>query len=315
MMIGVDSAANSFLVSLSQINSIISKDNDEISSGLSVSNVSDDPSAVSDILATNADLAQTDQVVSNLDAATAETNTAEQALQSAVLMLQNVNQLGTQGANSTMAPAQREVLGQQVGAILDQLVEVAATQSNGRFVFSGDSDQTPPYTADPSQPNGVSAYTGSPSTREIMDASGALFPISQSGQDIFDNSAPGASVFAAVNALQTALDNGPATGDPTYQTDYDTQTTAIDTAMTSLQTATDSMNSSLAFYGNAQDRITSATDIANQLEVTQKTELSNLQDADVATVATELTQAETQQQAMLSAEAQLPKKTLFDYLG
>ncbi|MGA2433771.1 MAG: flagellin [Bryobacteraceae bacterium] len=314
-MQGIDLAANNFLAALSQVNTRINAASNQVSSGLRVSKVSDDPSAVSDILETRAQIAQTDRVVSNLSSVTAETNTAEQALESAVMMLQNVNQLGAQGSTGTQTPAQRQVVGQQIGSILDELVEVAATRCNGRYLFSGDSDQTAPYTLDAHQPNGVSVYAGAPATRQVMDASGTLMPISQSAQDIFDNAAPGSNVFAAVNALQTALANGPATNDPNYQADYDAQTAAIDTAMTSLSTATDHLNSSLSFYGEVQDRISSATDSANNLQLTQQTGLSNLQDADIATAATDLTQAETQQQAMMAAEAQLPKKPLFDYLG
>jgi flagellin-like hook-associated protein FlgL len=46
-----------------------------------------------------------------------------------------------------------------------------------------------------------------------------------------------------------------------------------------------------------------------------QTEISNIQDADIPTAATELTQANTQLQAAMEMEGQLPHSSLFNYLG
>ena len=75
------------------------------------------------------------------------------------------------------------------------------------------------------------------------------------------------------------------------------------------------MNQQLAFYGVVQNNVADATNSAQTLEVNQRTQLSSLTDADITTDAIELTQANTQRDAALSARAKLPTNTLFDYLG
>ena len=67
------------------------------------------------------------------------------------------------------------------------------------------------------------------------------------------------------------------------------------------------MNQQLEFYGEAEDRVSTATDLAQKFQTQQQAQLSNLRDADIPTVALQLSQAQTDQQAALSAEAKSSK--------
>jgi flagellin-like hook-associated protein FlgL len=59
-----------------------------------------------------------------------------------------------------------------------------------------------------------------------------------------------------------------------------------------------------------------ASDLATKFQTQQQTELSNLQDTDVATTATQLSQLQTQEQASMSVEANVEQmKNLFSYLA
>jgi flagellin-like hook-associated protein FlgL len=46
-----------------------------------------------------------------------------------------------------------------------------------------------------------------------------------------------------------------------------------------------------------------------------QTEISNIQDADVTSAATEMTEANTQLQAAMQMQGQMPHSSLFQYLG
>jgi flagellin-like hook-associated protein FlgL len=148
-----------------------------------------------------------------------------------------------------------------------------------------------------------------------MHPNGSTFPLARSGQEIFE--APGGSALGALADLKAALQNGPTVpeGDPQYDGQYQAQTTAITNALAELSQASDQLNQQLAFYGTVQNRVSDATDAAQTLEVGQRTQLSSLTDADITTDAIELTQANTQRDAALSARAKLPTNSLFDYLG
>ena len=62
-------------------------------------------------------------------------------------------------------------------------------------------------------------------------------------------------------------------------------------------------------------KLATATDSGQTYQTELQTQLSGIQDANEAQDITELTQAQTQLQAALESEAQLPQKTLFDYLA
>ncbi len=71
----------------------------------------------------------------------------------------------------------------------------------------------------------------------------------------------------------------------------------------------------LSFYGSVQNRIAGATSFASSQQVQLQTSLSQTQDADITRAALQLTQSTTQMNAALSAEAKLPRTSLFDFLA
>ncbi len=315
MIRALDSSAQRFLADLERIQQRVDRAQRQISSGLRIATASDGPDQVGDLLAAKARLDQAVQVRLNLGRVRAEVDTGEQALQSAVKVLERALTLGVQGANATQTPASRQTLGAEVQALLEQMVALAATRVEGRYIFSGDADQTAPYTLDLAAPNGVSAYAGAQATREILHPAGTRFRIARSAQEIFDD--PSAGVFAALNALRVALENGPSVppGDPDYQNQFDAQTAAIEQALTQLRQAHEHLNVELGFYGTLQNKVEEAVNFAHKLEVREQNLLSAIRDADVTEAALALSQATTHQQAALAARAQMRRGSLFDYLG
>ena len=80
----------------------------------------------------------------------------------------------------------------------------------GRYVFGGDQDATPPYDVDLTAANGVARLTNAPATRRVEDASGGSFAVTKSAQEIFDarnadDTLASDNVFAALNSLRTGL--------------------------------------------------------------------------------------------------------------
>jgi flagellin-like hook-associated protein FlgL len=181
------------------------------------------------------------------------------------------------------------------------MVGFANTTVSGRLIFSGDSDRTAPYTYDPTQIIPVSAYQGSASTRVALHPNGSTFPIALTAQQIFDSSDPTTNVFASIQTLITQLNNNDVAG--------------LQTTNAGLSTIGDYLNQQLAYYGNTQNQITRATDLAHTQQTQLQAQISNLQDADATSAILTMTQTQTQEQAAFGSEAQLPRKTLFDYLA
>lgn len=315
MIRGIDNLGERFLTDLERLQQRIDRLQRQASSGLRVSTASDSPDQVSEILAVRARLELTTQTRLNLARVRAEVDTAEKALQSAVRVIERALQLGVQGANATQTAATRRMLGTEVRALLEQMVALSATQAEGRYLFSGDRDQTVPYALDLNAPNGVSEYQGAASTREVMHPAGTRFRVARSGAEIFDD--PQASAFGALNALRLALENGPeaAPGEPGYQEQFAAQTAAIEQALAALRRAHAHLNVQLGFYGAVQNKVEQAADFATRIEVRDQNLLSVLRDADLVEVALALSQATTHKQAALAARANLRRGSLFDYLG
>jgi flagellar hook-associated protein 3 FlgL len=290
-----------FINNLDQITSRINNDQLALTSGVKMRNVSDQPDEVSELLQARASLAASQQVSTNLAATKTETDTGEQALQNAVQLFDQVQTLAAEGATGTQTASARATIAQQLQSIQQQMVGLANTSISGRFVFAGDTDQTAPYSFDQTQANPVSSYQGSASTRVALHPNGTTFPIALTARQIFDSGDPTTNVFSTINSLITALNNN--------------DETAIQGVNNGLQGVGDYLNQQLAFYGNVQNEVSSATDFAANQQTELQTQISSLQDTDTAATILDLTQAQTQQQAALGAEGQIPRNTLFDYLS
>jgi flagellar hook-associated protein 3 FlgL len=307
MILNISGATQAYLADLNLTQQQINQASAEVSSGLSVEEPSDDPEAISTILQTQADIGANQQIQSNLGSVTDELQTADSALQSAIQAVENAGTIASEGANSTATAADRANMAQEVAGLQQTLVGISNTTYNGRYIFSGDQDTSPAYQLDSSQPDGVQQLVTGPSTRVIVDATGTAISVAKTAQEIFDAQNPdgtdaSGNVFAAVNSLLTALDNNDQAG--------------ITQAASALQSADTYLNQQLAFYGEAEDRISTATDLAQKFQTQQQAQLSNLRDANIPSVALQLSQAQLDQQAALSAAAEIQQdRNLFSYLG
>jgi flagellar hook-associated protein 3 FlgL len=301
MISPLSASSQSFLVGLDQIEQREQQAQIELTSGLKINVVSDAPDEISTLLQTRSDLNQAQQVNSNLGLVTTEVNTAQTALQNAVSLVEQAQSLGTQGASDLASGDTTQNVADQLGTVLQQLVGLANTTVGGRYIFSGDSDQQAPYSIDLTQPSPISAYQGTAATRQIQASDGSQFAVSLNAQTIFDSPDATQNVFTSINNLRQALLSN-------------SGASAVSSALGDVQTADTYLNQQLAFYGNVQDEVSSASNDA-QNNVTQlKTQLSGMQDADEAAAITQLTEGQTAQQAALVSRAQLPKTSLFDYI-
>jgi len=289
-----------FLNNINRIGEEMSQAQAELSTGLKVNVVSDEPDVISPLLQAQANLSSAQQISTNLTQVSTEVNTGEQSLESAVSLYDQVQSLSAEGDTSTQTATGRADIAQQLQSIEQQMVGLANTQVNNRYIFAGDTDQTQPYTFDSTQPDPVSAYQGSSSTRMIQAANGTTFPVALTAQQIFDSTDPSTNVFTSINNLVTALNNN--------------DQTAIDAANAALPAVSTYLNQQLAFYGTAQDAVSNAADSASTLITQLQTQIGGMQDADETQSILDLTQAQTEQQAALESFQEIPRTTLFDYL-
>jgi flagellar hook-associated protein 3 FlgL len=312
MISNLSGPAQIFLANVDQIQQNLAEANQQVSSGLKISVPSDDPDQIAPLLQLRADLARNTQIQSNLVLADTDATSADNALSSAIQLMNQAETLGTQAMDTDLDASDRASIGSQIQSIQQQMVAISNTQVQGRYIFSGDQDQTPAYqinTGEDPIGNGVTQISYSTSTRQVQDSSGGSFAVSETAQDIFDarnddNTCASDNVFASLNALQLACSS-------TSGTD----TSGIQATISNLQAASAQLNSAQGFYGNVEDRIQAAQTSASSQNTQLQTQVGSMQDADVASEALQLSQDNTQLSAAFQAQAQMPTKTLFDYMS
>ncbi len=307
MLSGINAFNGSFLANLNGIESRVTQDQKQLSSGIRVSQASDDPSAVSSILNYQEEISRVTQVQKNMNTASTVATAADAALQSASSLLDRLVSIGSQGANTSTSAATQTALANQVQTIAQQFVTLANTTVGGRYVFGGDSPAAQPYTFTGTAPKGVTQNSTAASTAVLRDASGGQIVAGMTAQQIFDAQTP-TGTPAPGNVFQAIYDLGAALALPNNQTAIAAATQEIKSAVTQIGQAT-------ASYGNTQNWIQGAQSDAADKLVTLHQGLSGVRDTDVAAVATQLTTDNVALQAALSAHASISTKSLFSFLG
>jgi flagellar hook-associated protein 3 FlgL len=307
MLSAISPAGQQFVNSVNDIQARLAITQQQISTGLKVSQPSDAPDQISPILQLHSQIQQNQDIQDGLNTAMTTLKSGESALSSSVNLLQSASVIATQATSLTQTAASRTTQAQSVEALMEQMVANSRTTVSGRYVFSGDQNGAPSYQLDLSATDGtgVDRLQVATNTGLVQGTGGARYSTTQTANVIFDNrNADGtpatSNAFAALNGLRVALLANDSAG--------------IASSVAALGTASTYMNNQLASYGVAEDRVTADLDQAQSDSLSLKTQLTSKTDADMTQAVTELTQGTTQLQAALSARAKMPNTSLFDVL-
>ncbi len=302
----LDANSTKFLADLDRLDKKQDRVQREISSGYRVSLPSDAPEDMIDIVQLRSDVARADAVRQTLGRVQSEVNTAEAGMQVAAQLLERARTVAAQNATSTAS--NRKGFATEVRELHQQLVDITRTLSSGRYVFSGDADQTPMYTVDWSQTTtgGIVRNVNPGNTRQVQDINGTSFGVTLTAGQIFDtrdssDNPDQNNVFNAVYALAVALEADSESG--------------VQDAVGLLNTALDHLGRQLTFYGNAQNRVANAITLANRSSLQRTKELASLQDTDLERAVVDLATVKVHREATLGAQSQKPRTSLFNYLG
>jgi flagellar hook-associated protein 3 FlgL len=296
---GFDPLTSRFLVDLERIHDRAFRAERQIASGMRVETASDDPQAVMEILRVKSRVEMNTQVQTNLGRVQTQVDSAESAMRQAVAIMERARVLGVQNGGTTAV--NREGMASEAEQLHARLLALVSTSSEGRFVFGSDDLQAPPYVADSTEPNGVRLVAASRvNSNVVVDENQTTFSVSRTASELFD-AAGDENAFQALTDLTAAL--AADSGDD------------VSAAMPKIIAALDHLNRELAFYGAAQNRVKDALDSSRKHAVALKADLSRLQEADLPAAILALNGARLHQETALSAHSQMPKSSLFDYLG
>jgi len=283
------------LQGIEQLQQSENNDLEQMSSGRQFNNLSDDPAAVSELVLNNAQTSNVDEYLQNVSTLQNGLQVADSTLSSVVTALTQAISLGVQGANGTLNASDMQSLATEVSGIKSQILALANTTYDGNYLFAGTAVTTQPFTEDSSSASGVT-YNGNGSTNSVQIGDGEYIPVNLSGSQVFTPT--GSDVFAALQGLVTALQNG---GD-------------VAGATTQLQQVFDRFNTQRTFYGATLSRLQSTQDYLNQEKLGLASAQDNIESADMSSVISNYTQTETALDASYEAAGQISRMTLLDYL-
>jgi flagellar hook-associated protein 3 len=117
----------------------------QVSTGLRVNQLSDDPSASANMVSSLAESANVDQYTKNVSSVLSQMQTADSALSQVITSLNSAVTLGTSGANGTNSTANRAEVATQVQGVLTSVIAQANSTFQGAYLFGGSSTSAPPF--------------------------------------------------------------------------------------------------------------------------------------------------------------------------
>lgn len=286
------------------------------SSGLKLTTPSENPNGARTVLNINSKLSQLDSYKNNMELAQNELDVSDNTFSSLTDAIQAASDLATQAANGTYSSQDLANFKTQIDQIMANVTDLANTQYNGNYIFSGTSTGTPAYNivTDASGTITSATYQGTPSTgdyeRSVQVADGVSLSINTTGDQLLGSytagsPATGSGLLYTLGTLSAALGSGNIhTSEPSVSSSIDSLTNDLDTVLAQ-QTKFASVSQRFVMTQSSNDTMTT------QL----KSSRSDLQDADLSQVLTDLTAQKTALQATMSVTSQLLSGvSLLDYI-
>lgn len=268
-----------------QLSQLTSYEN-ELSTGLSINQPSDNPFGASLALQLKGQLSALGSYNANIGDGSAWTSLADTSLMNIGDQVQTVQSLVIQAANGTSTPAELNAAATEVNQLIAGIKQDAGAQYDGQYVFSGTSG-TAPY-----QGGANDTYQGN---------SGAV------NRSI----GPGGTAVQVNTDISQLLGGGQAAGDGKLlntlrNIEQDLQagnTVSLTSDLTALQHNMGTLGQIQANVGSVQDQLQMASSRIQNLQTEVQTQLGDTEDVNMAQVVTQYSTAQASYNAALQASA------------
>jgi flagellar hook-associated protein 3 FlgL len=264
----------------------------QVSSGKKLTQLKDSPAGAAKLVSLTELKAEIDQYNFNTDAGTFSLQTADSALNEVNNLVTSIYAEGSRTASETVNQDARAATASVIRTLRDQILSLANTQVDGRYIFAGTRTDSAPYIL-----NGDSVtYQGDNNVNTVTVDDGTEVNQYVQASGAFN------SIFGVINSLLTGLTNNDAPG--------------IRAALGQFSAALSALGQVRADVGanlSLLQRIKS--DLDSRTTDLQKQQ-SQIQDADMAQAVVQLQQTQTALSAAVTAAGSvLPQRNLFDILG
>jgi flagellar hook-associated protein 3 FlgL len=276
----------------------------ELSSGLRVTQLSDDPVAVANNVGLSSSISQLDSFVQSSTSEQSLMQVADNALGEVVSQTSKAISLAVSAGNGTMSAEDLASVQTQVSSLRDSILGLGNTSYAGQYVFAGSQGSTTPFTLNTGTNPATAIYNGDTVTNTMQTPDGQQVPINVPGSSVFTSSS--GNLLATLNQLVSDL-GSVAAGTST--------TASIQADSSALTQALGVVTTQRAGLDNSLSRLTASSTYSSTQMATFQAQQSTLLSANPASVATDLSAAEVQRQALLGVTSTLEgAQDLFNYL-
>jgi flagellar hook-associated protein 3 FlgL len=273
----------------------------ELSSGRTIQEPSDNPYGASQVIDLQSQLEGLSAYESNAQDGISWQNTASSAMASIAHVTQRVRELLVQGANGTYNQSNLETMALQVEQLTEAVKQDANTQYAGQFVFSGTATTTAPYEQGKSD-----EYKGNAESVSRAVGPGASVTITTNISTLLGNG-EGAKDGKLLETLRTIAQNLRA-GTPEGRAALAT------TDLKKLDGNIETLTQLQATAGSSTIQLQTALTRNEDLQTSISKALSNTEDTNVAAASIAYANEQAAYQAALRAAANIVQESLLNFL-
>jgi len=272
----------------------------ELASGVSVTSLGEDPEAAGENVLLLNQIQQDDSFTQTSNLVQGQLQVADSALGSVVSQLTQAISLATSANNGTLNQSDLQSISNQIAGIRDEVQSLANTSYQGQYIFAGGQTSTVPFSTSSAASPATTTYNGDTDVNYLQTPNGQTIQLNVPGSQIFSGAGAN-NVFAALNNLIADYANGSSTAAAVNDTE-------------ALNTALNYVSSQRVIVDNSLTRLTAASDAVTTGQTQLTAAQTNLMQADLPAISTQLSLAETQQTALEDVISQLGTGSLFDKL-
>lgn len=271
---------------------------DRLSSQKEIQKLSDNPIGATQVIRYRDQISDLQQFQTNVEYSKGFLERSETALQSLADNLVRAKELAVAMSNDTYDHNSRDATAREIREIMDEVVQLANTTFNGRYIFAGFRNQTPPLSVD-------GDYLGDDGAIFVQVSTGDFRQVNLTGRGIFTASDDERKQghFDMMHTLSVLYEG--LTGDDKNM---------IRSAMSEIDHQLDKTTSSHATLGAMWGALKDTGSRLSSEETLMRGRLSKVQDTDMYDATSEFKRTETTLQGTLLASTKLLQPSLLNFL-
>jgi len=286
------------IINLARASSDMVKMNEIVSTSKNINRLSDDPVGLVAVLDLRTSLSDISQMKRNISMGNSWLTASESALSQLDSILTATKELTVQMTNATTGATERSGNANLIDGYLEQIVNIANSDSGGRYIFSGTNTSTMAFALNSAKT--LVTYAGNDTAFSVNIGKDSSIKVGMDGEDIFGENWDNTNIFKTFIDLKTSLETN--------------DISSIQASMTKLDNHMDSVNANISNVAGKTIRLDVKQAIILDLEFSYTERKSEIEDADIAEAILRLKSKELAYSAALNSAAKMMEMTLVNYV-